>query len=229
MMDGFEGLSIDINGFKIQIHQSIVIWLVICLIATILLVWAGKQFKKADPTAMPNRRILVLDLIVHAGVGVIEGNLERDTKRFAPYVETILLLVILSNIMGVFGLQPPTSNVSVTLSLTILLLGLVHVEDIMTHGILAKLKSWLNPLQLLEDISLPISMTLRMFGNMLAGLIIMALLYLMIRELLPYSAFMFALTPFLHMYFDIFIAILQAYIFIMLASYFLGEAVHDDE
>ena len=107
---------------------------------------------------------------------------------------------------------------------------LIHFTDLKKHGFKGKFKSlcepipFLLPLNILGDIAFPISLSLRLFGNMLGGSIIVSLLYLLIQSLLPWGGVLFAVTPFLHMYFDVFTAFMQTYIFFMLASFFLSES-----
>ena len=140
-----------------------------------------------------------------------------------------MLMMVLSNLMGVVGLQPPTSNLSVTVTLAMIMIILIHATDIKNHGIVAKIKgyfepvSFLFPLNVVGDLAFPFSLTLRLFGNMLGGSIIMGLLYVLIGYLLPFSLVSLFVTPFLHMYFDMFGAFMQTFIFFTIASFFLGQ------
>ena len=108
-------------------------------------------------------------------------------------------------------------------------------ESIRLHGIIGKLKGWcepmafLFPLNVIGDLAFPVSLTLRLFGNMLGGTIIVTLLYMLVKAFMPFTALMYVVTPFLHMYFDIFTAFMQTYIFFTLASYFLGESCDREE
>lgn len=234
-MNGIDGLDIHIGDFSFFVHQSILIWLVICIITVIILAYAGQKFKKADPSKAPKGVVLVFEQIVNAGVSIIKGNLNENTWKYLPFFGTIMVVMVLSNIMGLFGLQPPTSNLSVTGTLVIMLILLIHGTDIKRHGIRGKLHElaqpniFLFPLNVIGEIAFPVSLTLRLFGNMLGGTIIVSLLYLLISNLLPFSGVLFTITPFLHMYFDIFVGCIQTYIFFMLASFFLGDALNTPE
>ncbi|MFV0380992.1 MAG: F0F1 ATP synthase subunit A [Breznakia sp.] len=230
-----DGLLIQIGDFEFFVHQSIVIWFAICIITGVVLAIAGQKFKKADPSIAPKGVLLIFEIIVGLCYGVIHGNLHAKTWKYLPSMGTVMILMVLSNMMGLFGLQPPTSNISLTITLVFMFIGLVHITELKRVGVRGKLKEWcepiplLMPLNIVGDIALPISLSLRLFGNMLGGTIIIALLYLMISSLLPYSGIMLAITPFLHMYFDIFVAFIQTYIFFMLTSYFLNDSLGGTE
>ena len=85
------------------------------------------------------------------------------------------------------------------------------------------------PLNVISELTLPLSLALRLFGNMLAGTVISLLVYAGIRAFLPLSAAAFAFTPFLHLYFDVFSGLIQTYIFFTLAVFFLHAAQDEDE
>lgn len=230
-----EGLQIQIGDFTWFIHQSILIWMGVGVFVTILLCIAGQKFKHADPTKAPKGALLIFEQLVNACSMVVGGNLNKKTWKYLPFLGTIMVMMVISNLMGLIGLQSPTSNLSVCITLVIMMFILIHGTDIKIHGIKGKFKAWLDPVPLLlplnviGDLAFPMSLTLRLFGNMLGGTIIIALLYLMIQSLMPFSAVLFVATPFLHMYFDIFTAFMQTYIFFMLATFFLGDACDGSE
>ncbi len=228
-------LIIHIGDFMIELHMSVIIWMAIGLVVTILLCWAGSKFKKADPSKAPTGVVLVFEQLVHLCAGVLKANLTNKTWQYLPFMGTIMIMMVISNLMGLIGLQSPTSNLTLDAVLVILMFLTIHGTDIKLHGIIGKLKAWcepvalLFPLNVIGDLAFPVSLTLRLFGNMLGGTIIVSLLYLLMKSLMPFSVVMYVVTPFLHMYFDIFTAFMQTYIFFTLASYFLGEACDREE
>lgn len=88
---------------------------------------------------------------------------------------------------------------------------------------------FLFPLNVIGEIAIPLSLTMRLFGNILAGTIITMLVYTLIKLLLPVGVIGLIATPFLHAYFDIFSGLIQTYIFFTLASFFLGQQVAGEE
>lgn len=230
-----DGLLIHIGDYDWVIHQSIIIWFGIGIIVCALFYWAGKKFKNADPTKAPKGVVLVFEQLVSLMTGVISGNLNKKTWNYLPYLGTIMAMMVISNLAGLIGLQAPTSNLTLDITLVICMFLLIHGTDIKLHGIKGKFKSWcepvpfLLPLNIIGDFAFPVSLTLRLFGNMLGGTIIVTLLYMLVKGIWPFSFLMYAATPFLHMYFDIFTAFMQTYIFFMLATFFLGEAADTEE
>ena len=79
------------------------------------------------------------------------------------------------------------------------------------------------------EIALPLSMTMRLFGNILAGCIITMLIYTLMKSVMPWGVLGFIFTPFLHAFLDIFTGVIQTYIFFTLASFFLGQQVAEEE
>lgn len=102
-------------------------------------------------------------------------------------------------------------------------------------GLLARMKELtepmflLTPLNVIGELALPISLTMRLFGNILAGSIITLLVYTLIKALFPFGLLGLTITPFLHIYFDIFSGVIQTYIFFTLSSFFLGQQVAQQE
>ena len=224
-------LLIEFNGISISIHQTIIIWMGVLIFVGAILIFAGKQFKNADPSKPPTRTMIVFEQLYEFCVAVIGGNLHGKTSKYLPLMGTLMIVMVICNLLGLIGLQPPTSNVSVNLTLALLVFFIIHGTNIKDYGIKGKLKAWcepmafLFPLNVIGDLALPVSLTFRLFGNMLGGSILVSMLYMLIKSFLPFTGLMFAVTPFLHMYFDIFTAFIQTYIFFTLASFFLSEAI----
>ena len=234
-----EGLLIHFGEHELFIHQSILIWIIICIVVTSLLVWAGNKIKNADPTKAPKGVVLIFEQLVNMCSMVLKGNLNEQTWKYLPAMGTIMIVMVIGNLMGLLGLQPPTGNMSVTITLTLLGIVLIHGSDFKNNGIKGKWKAWcdptpfLLPLNVIGDLATPVSLTLRLFGNILGGTIIIGLLYMLLETLLklslPLGAMMYVATPFLHIYFDIFTAFMQTYIFFTLVSFYLADAIGSNE
>ncbi|MBO7396105.1 MAG: F0F1 ATP synthase subunit A [Ruminococcus sp.] len=148
-------------------------------------------------------------------------------KRYVPILETFILYIGMSNIMGIFGFVPPTKDVNVTAALAGLAIILVQVAFILKKGPLKWLKSFINPLNVLDLVTRPLSLCMRLFGNVLAAHIVMELIKIAIRMYVHVPAIGVPLIA--SAYFDIFDGILQAYVFSFLTSLYLAEAIEDEE
>ncbi len=130
-----------------------------------------------------------------------------------------------SNIIGIFGFKPPTKSMQSTAAMAITSIILVEIAGIRERGLKGHLKSFAEPvwvvapINLLELIIKPLSLCMRLFGNVLGAFIIMELLksILLIQILQLPAAF--------SLYFDLFDGILQAYIFVFLTAMYVQEAV----
>ena len=136
---------------------------------------------------------------------------------------TVLLYIGVSNIIGLFGLKPPTKDLNVTAALALMSIILVETSGIRSKGLKGWLKSFADPspviapMNLLEVIIRPLSLCMRLFGNVLGAFVIMEL----IKQLLPVAL----PVPF-SLYFDIFDGLLQAYVFTFLTSMFIQEKIN---
>lgn len=235
MENNFDGIILTINGYNLELQQSVLNWLLLCVIFAVLFVWAGRKFEKADVRKAPHGILLLTELVVNLCKSILGDNLKEQTRRYLPFLGTLILLMGVSNLLGLLGLQPPTSNVSVNIALAVMMFLLIQYNAIKKGGLKARIKElaeplWvMMPLNIIGEFALPISLSMRLFGNILAGSIIMMLVYTVFKLFLPYTVLMYAITPFLHMYFDIFSGLLQTYIFFTLASFFLSEQVCESE
>ena len=234
-MENFDGLLFTIGGMKIELHTSIINWLMIGLVLCIFFILVGKRFEKADARKAPKGILLVSEMIVGVCKTIIGDNLRDSTRHYIPFFGTLIIMMAISNLLGLLGLQPPTSNLSVNVTLALMMFLLIQGTNIKENGLVNRLKQWLDPfpflapLNVIGDCALPISLSLRLFGNLLAGTIIMALFYSLLKSIWPFTILGYIATPFLHFYFDIFSGLIQTYIFFTLASFFLSEAKASEE
>lgn len=235
MDNNFDGILITLFGVDIELQQSILNWLALCLIFAIFFIWAGKKFEKADVRKAPRGILLITEMIAGLCTNIIGDNLKNKTNRYLPFMGTLIMMMAVSNLLGLLGLQPPTSNLSFNITLALMMFFLIQYNGIKKGGLGARLKEltepmWLlTPLNVIGELALPISLSMRLFGNILAGSIIMLLFYTLMQSLFPLGVLGYIVTPFLHAYFDIFSGLIQTYIFFTLASFFLSEQVVEEE
>lgn len=234
-MDTFDGLLLTIGSTKIEIHSSIVNWLALCIVLSVILIALGKKFEKADARVAPKGVLLVAEMVIGLCRSIVGDNLKKTTNHYLPFFGTLIMMMAVSNLLGLLGLQPPTSNLSVNVTLAVMMFLLIQYTNIKENGLGPRLKQWLDPypflapLNIIGDLALPVSLSLRLFGNLLAGTIIMSLMYSLLKTIMPFGVIGFAVTPLLHAYFDVFSGLIQTYIFFTLASFFLSEAQLQDE
>ncbi|WP_276905389.1 F0F1 ATP synthase subunit A [Faecalibaculum rodentium] len=224
-------IEIHLGGFTLEIQQSILVWLILCVLFAFFFWFAGRKIEQADPSRAPKGLVYVCEEIYNLILYVVQGNLKETTARYIPFFGTLIIMMLVSNLTGLVGLQNPTSNVSFNATLALTLWVMIQGSAIRKAGLKARMKEltepmWLlTPLNIIGELALPISLTMRLFGNILAGSIITMLVYTLIKNIAPWGYLGLTLTPFLHMYFDIFSGVIQTYIFFTLGSYFLGQQV----
>ncbi len=238
-MDPINGLVFTINGQDFILQMGALVWLLVCIVVSIFFVIAGKKIQKADPSKPPKGIVFVSEQLYDATNAIIKGNLHSHARSYVPFFGTLIILMGVSNLSGLLGLQPPTSNLGINVTLAVLLWIMIQVTAIRDKGGLGRVKElmephWLlTPLNVIGEMTLPLSLSMRLFGNMLSGTVIMALVYSMFDLLAnifaPLGALIFIATPLLHMYLDIFSGLIQTYVFYMIASFFLGAAYSEEE
>lgn len=228
-------ITLKLGSFLLEIPQSILVWLVLCVLFAIFFYVAGKKVEKADPTKKPTGLVYIAEELVNLTLFVTEGNLKDKVYHYMPYFGTLIVMMVFANLMGLLGLQTPTSNVSFNGTLALCVFFMVQFHGFKKGGFINRIKElaepfvFLFPLNVIGELAPVISLTMRLFGNMLAGYIITMLVYTLMKMTMPFGAIGFIATPFLHMYFDCFSALIQTFIFFTLGSYFLGEQVTTPE
>ena len=204
----------------IEIAESTVITWVIMAVLT-LLAWLLTRNLKVDHIS---RRQAAVESAVTWLNSFVEGMIGEKGKRYVPYLVTVLVYIGFSNIIGLFGLKPPTKDMNVTAALALMSIILIEASGIREKGVKNWLKGFaqpvavITPINILEVFIRPLSLCMRLFGNVLGAFVIMEL----IKQLIPVG------VPLVFsFYFDIFDGLIQAYVFVFLTSLFIKEAIED--
>lgn len=233
-MEPIDGIILTWKGVTLELPQSVLNWLGLCLIFAIFCIVTGKYFDRADEKKAPKGIVFLGEQVYNLAMGIIGDNLRHKARKYLAFFGTLIVLMAASNLLGLIGLQSPTSNVSVNATLALMMFFLIQGNGIRKGGLKARLKEltepmWLlTPLNVIGEFALPISLTMRLFGNILAGSIITLLMYTLLKMVMPFGVIGYVVTPFLHSYFDIFSGLIQTYIFFTLASFFLSEQVVEE-
>lgn len=216
-------LLINIFGREIIIPDTIVnMWVVVMLLIIFALI-VNSKIKKANVDDVPSNFLNVVEILVESVENLVKSTMGPQNIGFAPYMLTLALFLAVANLYGLLGFSPPTSDYSVTFSLALVTFALTQYWSFKNAGNLFKyLKGYtepmafLTPLNVIGDLANPISLSFRLFGNVMSGGIILSLVYQGAGYIAPILA-----TP-LHAYFDVFSGLLQTFIFLMLSMIFIG-------
>ena len=202
----------------IGISESVVVtWIIMAgiLIASLLLT---RNLKVENP----GKRQLFLEHAITWLQGIGEGILGPEGRMYAPYLSAVLIYIGIANLIGIFGFKPPTKDMNVTAALALMSIVLIEFAGIHKKGAKRWLKGFAEPIALIAPINVlelvikPLSLCMRLFGNVLGAFVIMKL----IEHILPVG-----LPVVFSAYFDIFDGLIQAYVFVFLTGLFIKEAV----
>lgn len=228
-VDGFLKYSLFGHDFWLTTtHVSLVI---IMLTLIIFAVIANRVIKKADPDKTPGMFLNMIEYLVEAVDNLTKSNMGERGYKFSNYIGTLGVFILFSNISGLFGLRPPTADYGVTLALALITFVLIHYNGFKyqkaKHVTDLFRPLLLTPINIIGEIATPLSMSLRLFGNILSGTVMMGLLYGLIPMLL--QKFIWSVFGTLHAYFDVFSGAIQTYVFCMLTMVFIQQAFGDED
>ncbi len=169
---------------------------------------------------IPTGSQVYVEAIVDGLHNFFEDILGEEGRIYIPYLGTVTLYIGVTNLLGLIGVTPPTKDLNITAGLAIMSIFLIEYSGLRARGFKGWLKSFAEPMALLLPINIleifirPISLCMRLFGNVLGSFVIMELLRLVIPVIVP--------VPF-SFYFDIFDGLIQTYVFVFLTSLFMKE------
>ncbi len=210
--------TIHLGSIEIPILESVVVTWIVMAILILLAVFLTTGLK----TQNISKRQAFAEFIYEKLTGIVGGTLGEEGKAYVPYLVTILLYIGLSDIIGLFGFKSPTKDLNVTAALALMSIILVEGAGIYHKGVKKWLHSFIEPVpivtpfNILDVFTRPLSLCMRLFGNVLGAFVIMELLKLVVPPIIP-AVF--------SIYFDLFDGILQAYVFVFLTSLYIKEAI----
>ena len=210
----------------IGVSESVVVSWIVMAILIIFSFCMTRNLKVENP----GKRQVVIEMFVTGLQNIVKGIIGEEGERYVPYLVTVMMYIGLSNIIGLLGMKPPTKDLNVTGALGLLSIFLIQYANIRARGTKGWLKSFAEPVAIVAPINVavvtpinilelfirPLSLCMRLFGNVLGAFVVMELLKALVPVIIP--------IPF-SLYFDIFDGFIQAYVFVFLTSLFIKEAV----
>lgn len=212
---------VNFFGTTVYITTTHVCTLIVLLTIATIALWARHNVLKTKDS--PNKVAVGVEIVIGALISFVKGSLGKAGKNYINYIGSLFTFVLISNISGLFGLRPPTADFGTTFAIAAISFVMIQYAAI-RYQKLDAFKSLFQPIFLLfpvnvvSEFATPISLSLRLFGNVLAGTVIMALYYGMLPVL-----FRFGIPAALHAYFDLFSGAIQAYVFCMLTITFVAD------
>ena len=211
-------LVIHLFGYQMAFNVEAILmtWIVICLL--LLFGWACSSRR----AIIPNRFQVVGELIIGKLYELTEDAMGKElAKTYAPMVCALFLFLVLCNWIGIIPhLEEPTKDLNTPLSLGLMGFVLAHYVGIKTKGFKVYIKQYFEPmffmmpLTLIGELAKIVSISFRLFGNIMGGsIIILVISYLTYNVLLP---------PFLNAFFGFFVGAIQAFVFTMLTIVYIS-------
>lgn len=213
-----------LSTVHIQLQVELVFSLIIMSALILFFVFAGKKVMAADPLERPKGIVLVCETGIEMVYNYMKSIMpSRFEKRYYPYFAMLFVYLIVANLSGLIGFDAPTSNFSITLAMTLITFTLIQYNALKKKGGLTYVKELIwPPTNILGAVSPLISLSMRLFGNILSGTILMGLVYQFTGWLssfiLPVNILGPILAPVLHAYFDVFAGCIQTLVFVTLSS-----------
>ena len=225
--------TITLAGHTFPITETVIVSWVVMLILI-----AGSIVLTLKLREVPSGPQVFLETAVDFLNNFAKDYFGRFAKFLGPYMGTLFLFLLLANLLPVlspvefkflghaftppFAIRPPTKDINVTAALALISILLVLICGFAARGVPGWFKNLLSPVPVMLPFNIMdygtrlLSLSLRLFGNMLGGLVLMT----MIEGILPVG-----LPPVLSLYFDFFDGIMQAGIFVFLTTIYISEAV----
>lgn len=201
----------------VPVPESVVITWIIMAFLVLVSYLCTRRLKK-----IPGKAQLVAEMFVGFINNFTKNTLGEHWRPFAPYFGTVGLYIACANLIGVFGLTSPTKDLNVTAGLAIMSAVLIYGTSFKHHGLRGGMKKFAEPMVLIAPINImeiairPISLCMRLFGNVLGSFIIMELIKIVVPVGVPLV---------LSLYFDIFDGIIQTIVFVFLTALFTQESL----
>ena len=225
LMEGLENhtaFTIHLFGLDIPIAESCVVTWIIMAVVVLLSIIFTHGLKK-----VPTGRQCIIEGIVGWLDKLFLDILGEKGKKYLSFLETLIIYIAFANLMGLFGFVPPTKDINVTAALAGIAIIFVQLTFIIEKGPLKWLKSFINPINVLDLITRPLSLCMRLFGNVLGAFVVMELIKLAFTTVIGVPAI--GVPVIFSAYFDIFDGLLQAYIFVFLTTLYMTEAMEEEE
>lgn len=202
----------------IGVTESVVVTWVIMAALVVFAILFTRNLKVENIS----KRQLVLETTIGGLQNMISDIIGEKGIKYVPYLATVIIYLGVANMIGLLGFKPPTKDLNVTAGLAIMSIILIEAASIQAKGVKKFFKSFAEPVAIIAPINVleifirPLSLCMRLFGNVLGAFVVMELLKMVVPPILP--------VPF-SLYFDIFDGLIQAYVFVFLTSLFIKEAI----
>ncbi len=220
-------------------------WLLIILLF-IFIKWLTSDLKVVPTT----KRQVLAEWFVTFFNNLVRENMGEKMMHFTPYIASLFTFALTGALVSVFGFRSMTVDINCTGTWAVITFVMITYYKIKSNGFGGYLKGFtepvavITPINILSEIATPVSMALRMFGNMSSGMIISAVIYgfltvlsnvvynalnLQLEALNYFHVFQVGVPAVLSIYFDFFSGVMQSYVFINLTMAYVKDAAGGED
>lgn len=209
-----------------QVISTIIVTSVLCVVIIIL----GLFIRRVKPENKTPVWLIPFIILVDLINNMTKENIGRNWKKYAPYFLTLAIFLCVSNISGIFGLTSPTSYLLINAALAVITFFIIQITGITSNGIKDYTKSFFEPMPLLfpinliGEITLPVSLALRLLGNIMSGVVLSKIIFGLLKWYI-----IIPILPIYNAIFDIFFGVIQTAVFLLLTIIFTGNKVNDND
>ncbi len=217
----------------LQFNDQMFATFVITTFLIVMSIIIGKKVEKLDPLGPTPKWLVPFIAVVELINNFTKENLGKKYRLYAPYIVTLALFMFFSNISALFLLTSPTSYLVINFALAIISFGIVQVTGITSLGIKEYLNGFVGPIKpfaplmipinIIGELALPISLSLRLLGNILSG----AVLGKLVMGSLGWGAIV--AMPLMNMIFDLLFGTIQVIVFVLLTVIFTSMKISDED
>ena len=176
---------------------------------------------------LPGRFQNVMEVIIGGFDSLLTGTMGHEGRKFFPLIATLGLYILTSNLLGLIpGFESPTANLNTTVSMAVVVFAMTHIVGVKVHGIKYVKQFmgpvwWLTPLmmpiEIISHLSRPLSLSVRLFGNIMGEDIVLAVVLLLVPLLVPLPVFVLM----------IFTSCIQTVVFMLLTMMYIAGAMEE--
>jgi len=202
--------------------------IVMALLVTVVIIFFFKMTVK-NLSLFPGKMQNALEMFYKFFQGLVDDMMGHEGRKFIPVLGTLATFIAVSNLVGLLPeMGSPTANLNVTVGCALFVFLYYHYHGVKKHGVWGYVKTFMGPawwlawlilpIEIVSHFSRPLSLAMRLFGNILGE----DLVIIIIAGLVPFVA------PLPVMALAVFTSLLQAFIFIMLSTIYLAGAMAEE-
>ncbi len=211
------------------LKKPLISTLIIVGVLTLVFFIMSFFIKKVDPMKKTPLWLIPFIMIVEVVNNFVKDTIGKRWKSYSPWFLTLVIFIFFANTSAVYLLDNPTGYLVITFTLAMCSFVVIQATGIVSLGFGGYLHSYIEPnpvmlpMNIISEISLPISLCLRLFGNVVSGTVISIL----IKK--SFGWFSLPVMPFINVLFDIAFSIIQVAVFVILSIIFTSQKIKDEE